>query len=84
MNSWEHNAMWEDPIVAEFHRAREKLAAECNYDIKVFFAGLRKRQASLGDKLVSPKKRGEPTAEAGRGVPSGPQGAASSEASPAA
>jgi hypothetical protein len=26
--------MWEDPIVAEVHRAREKLAAECNFDIK--------------------------------------------------
>ena len=52
--------MWEDPIVAEVHRAREKLAAECNFDIKAFFAGLRKRQASLGDKLVSPKKRAEP------------------------
>jgi hypothetical protein len=32
--------MWEDPIVAEVHRAREKLAAECNYDIRAFFAGL--------------------------------------------
>ena len=35
--------MWEDPIVAEVHRAREKLAADCNFDIKTFFAGLRKR-----------------------------------------
>ena len=52
--------MWEDPIVAEVHRAREKLAADCNYDVEAFFAGLRKRQASLGDKLVSPKKRAEP------------------------
>jgi hypothetical protein len=59
--------MWEDPIVAEVHRAREKLAAEANFDIKVFFAGVRKRQASLGNRLVSPKKRAEPTAEADRG-----------------
>ena len=36
--------MWEDPIVAEVHRAREKLAADCNYDIRAFFAGLRERQ----------------------------------------
>jgi len=36
--------MWEDPIVAEVHRARAKLAADCNYDIREFFAGLRKRQ----------------------------------------
>ena len=76
--------MWEDPIVAEGHRAREKLAAECNFDIKAFFAGLRERQASLGDKLVSPKNRAEPTAEAERGRPSAPSGATSSEAAPAA
>ena len=31
--------MWEDPIVAEVHRAREKLAAECNFDIFVIKAG---------------------------------------------
>jgi hypothetical protein len=71
-------------LVAEIHRAREKLAAECNYDIKAFFAGLHKRQASLGDKLVSPKKRADPTAEADRGCPSGPPAATSSEAAPAA
>ncbi len=76
--------MWEDPIVAEVHRAREKLAAECNFDIKAFFAGLRKRQASLGARLVSLKKRAEPMAEADSGHPSGPSGATSSEAAPAA
>ena len=76
--------MWEDPIVAEVHRAREKLAAECNFDIKAFFAGLRKRQASLGDKLVSPRKRAEPTAEADRGLHAGSGGSTSSEAAPAA
>ena len=43
--------MWEDPIVAEVHRTREKLAAECNFDIKAFFADLRKRQAALGGRL---------------------------------
>ena len=36
--------MWQDPIVAEVHRAREKLAKESNYDIRLFFAGLRQRQ----------------------------------------
>jgi len=44
--------MWEDPIVAEVHRAREKLAAESNFDVKTFFAGLRERQAASGAKLV--------------------------------
>ncbi len=63
--------MWEDPIVAEVHRAREKLAAECNFDIKEFFAGLRRRQASLGERLVHPKKRAEPAAEADPGGHSG-------------
>ena len=76
--------MWEDPIVAEVHRNREKLAAECNFDIKAFFAGLRKRQALRGDRLVSPKKRAAPTAEANPRLPSGHPGAPSSEASPAA
>jgi hypothetical protein len=55
--------MWEDPIVAEVHRAREKLAAECNFDIAAFFADMRKRQTALGDRLMHPKKRAEPTAE---------------------
>jgi hypothetical protein len=48
--------MWEDPIVAEVHRTRQKLAAEYNFDIGAFFADLRKRQAALGGRLVHPKK----------------------------
>jgi len=52
--------MWEDPIVAEVHRTREKLAAEYNFDITAFFADLRKRQAALGGRLVHQKKRAEP------------------------
>ena len=59
--------MWEDPIVAEVHRTREKLAAEYNFDVTAFFADLRKRQAALGGRLVHQKKRAEPTAEADRG-----------------
>lgn len=76
--------MWEDPIVAEVHRAREKLAAECNYDITAFFAGLRKRQASLGDRLVSPNQRNEQAVEVDRGREPGSAGSTSSEAAPAA
>jgi len=76
--------MWEDPIVAEVHRTREKLAAECNFDIGAFFAGVRKRQAALGERLVRQKKQAEPTAETDRGRPPGSPGAASSEATPAA
>lgn len=48
--------MWEDPIVAEVHRTREKLAAKHNYDIAAFFADVRRRQAALGPRLVRPKK----------------------------
>ncbi len=56
--------MWEDTIVAEVHRAREALAAGCNYDIGAYFSGLRERQKSLGDRLISPKERAEPLANA--------------------
>jgi hypothetical protein len=76
--------MWEDPIVAEVHRAREKLAAEFGFDVKAIFADLRKRQAALGGRLVHPKKRVEPTAEADCGRDSGSSGSASSEAAPVA
>jgi hypothetical protein len=54
--------MWEDPIVAEVHRARVKLAAECNYDIRTFFAGLGERQAAM----LAQREQAEPTAEASR------------------
>jgi hypothetical protein len=52
--------MWEDPIVEEVHRTREKLAAEYGFDVKTMFAALRKREAALGERLVPQKKRAEP------------------------
>ena len=76
--------MWEDPIVAEVHRTREMLAAKFNFDIDAIFADMQKRQAALGDRLVSPRTRAEPTAEAHRGRHSGSDGSTSSEAAPAA
>ena len=76
--------MWEDPIVAEVHRTREKLAAEFGFDVKAIFADLRKRQAALGARLVHPKKRVEPAAEANQGRDSGSPESTSSEAAPAA
>ena len=75
--------MWEDPIVAEVHRTRERLAAECNFDVAAFFAGLRKRQAALGGRLVH-QKQAKPKVEADRGRHSFSSGATSSEAAPAA
>jgi hypothetical protein len=72
--------MWEDPIVAEVHRTREKLAAQYNFDIGAFFADVRRRQVALGGRLVPQKKQAESTAEPERGSPK----SSSSEAAPAA
>jgi len=68
--------MWEDPIVAEVHRTREKLAAQYNFDIAAFFADLRKRQALVGARL----KRVEPKAEVDRGRRVGSEGSLPPEA----
>lgn len=46
--------MWEDPIVAEVRRIREKLSADLGFDVKAIFADLRKRQTALGARLVQP------------------------------
>ena len=72
--------MWEDPIVAEVHRIREKLAAEFNYDVKAIFADMRKRQSALGGRLVPQKVRAEPTAEVDQVRQFGAPGSTSSEA----
>lgn len=39
--------MWEDPIVGEVHRTREKLAAEYNFDVGASptFGGVKLRRA---------------------------------------
>jgi hypothetical protein len=76
--------MWEDPIVKEVREIRERLAAEQGFDLKAIFADIYRRQALLGDRLVSPKKRAKPTPEADRGHHSGAPESTSSEAAPAA
>ena len=76
--------MWEDPIVKEVHEIRKRLAAEHGFDLKAIFADIYNRQALLGERLVSPRKRAEPTAEGDRGRHTGSDGAMSSEAAPAA
>jgi hypothetical protein len=76
--------MWEDPIVAEVHRAREKLAADYNYDPEASFADVRKRPASLGSRLVRPNKPPAPTAGADRGGHSDSGGSTSCETAPVA
>jgi len=54
--------MWEDPIVAEVHRIRQELAAKFDFDVNAIVADIRKRQAALGSRLVSPAKSAEPCA----------------------
>ena len=76
--------MWEDPIVAEVHRNREKLAAECNFDVTAYFADLRERQASLGARLVTQKRRAVLAVEADRDRHSASAEATPSETAPAA
>jgi hypothetical protein len=63
--------MWEDRIVAEVRAIREKLAAKFDFDVKAIFADLRKRQCSLGGRLIPQKRQAEPPADADRGTPSG-------------
>lgn len=56
--------MWEDPIVKEVHEIRKRLAAEHGFDVKAIFADIYKRQALLGERLVSPGKPAESPADA--------------------
>jgi hypothetical protein len=44
--------MWEDPIVAEVRSVRERLAAQCGFDVHTVFEDLRQRQTALGGSLV--------------------------------
>jgi hypothetical protein len=73
--------MWEDPIVGEVHRTREELAAKFNFDVNAIVADIRKRQATLGSRLVSLAKPAEPTAEADRGHRNGSADSVTHEAS---
>lgn len=71
--------MWEDPIVADVHQNREKLAARYNFDAGAFFAAVRRRQVALGERLV---KQEQPAVEADADRPSGSRESASFEAVP--
>ena len=44
--------MSSDPIVAEVRAIRDKLAAECGYDIHEIFRRIRRRQAESGLEYV--------------------------------
>ena len=59
--------MWQDEIVAEIHRIREKYAQSFNYDLRAIFVDLQKKQAESGREVVSlPPKRGLITRWSGR------------------
>ncbi len=55
--------MWDDPIVAEVHRIREQIAAECNYDLDAFFDRLQKEQDRHRDRLVRRDQPAEQSTE---------------------
>ena len=44
--------MSRDPIVAEVRAIRDKLAAECGYDVQKIFRRIRQRQAESGLEYV--------------------------------
>lgn len=48
--------MWEDPIVSEVRRIREELAAQFDFDVGAIFEDMRKRQATLGSRLIRREK----------------------------
>jgi hypothetical protein len=52
--------MWEDPIVAEVRRTREKILAEFNYDIDAYAAhimAIQDKKKKHGFKYASPPGR---------------------------
>ena len=49
--------MWEDPIVNEVRKIRENLEAKFNFETTAIFKDIRKRQATLGSRLVCRKKK---------------------------
>ena len=50
--------MTDDPIVAEVRATRDKLAAECGYDVGEIFRRIREREAQSGLEYVSyPSRR---------------------------
>jgi len=49
--------MWKDPIVEEIHLVREKIARECNYDLKQIMNRMRKKEKEHRGRVVSKKLR---------------------------
>ena len=49
--------MWAEPIVTEVRCIRDELAEQDNFDVGTLFAGMRKRQSTLGPRLVRREKQ---------------------------
>ena len=49
--------MWEDPIVDEVRKVRQKIAAKFNYDIRAICEDARKREGKSGHPLAAPPRR---------------------------
>jgi hypothetical protein len=49
--------MYEDPIVDEVRKTREHLAEKHNFDVGAIFEDLRKRQGTLGKRLVRRERK---------------------------
>jgi hypothetical protein len=54
-----NDATWEDPIVAEVRRVRQKLFAEAGNDLDEFVRCLRLQQSTSGHRVVTRPPRGE-------------------------
>jgi hypothetical protein len=49
--------MYDDPIVEDVRKTRERLAEEHNFDVGAIFEDLRKRQSTLGKRLVRRQRK---------------------------
>jgi len=49
--------MWNDPIVEELHKHRQKMAAQFNYDVHAACQYYRDRQKISGQPVVSKKPK---------------------------
>ena len=49
--------MYDDPIVDEVRKTRERLAEKHNFDVGAIFEDLRKRQGTLGKRLVRRERK---------------------------
>ncbi|MBC8391964.1 MAG: hypothetical protein H8E17_05290 [Deltaproteobacteria bacterium] len=49
--------MYDDPIVDEVRKTREHLAEKHNFDVGAIFEDLRKRQNTLGKRLVRRQRK---------------------------